>query len=153
MNGKRGQSTVEFALVLPVFLGALLGLVAFSLVGYSYVTIQLAAREGASSLVHNPKQTIYAVRNTVCTKSFSLDKSHTYVSVQPPDTANTSAPSCTTLNTSEGAYSGWNSGDQVTVIVNYTIPLPTFKIPLVTGGGAVVIAPFGINATSVMSIE
>ena len=49
MGGKniRGQSVVEFALVLPVFLIILMGIIEFGLLMSDYVIVVNAAREGA----------------------------------------------------------------------------------------------------------
>lgn len=42
-----GQDVVEFALIAPIFVLLLLGIIEFGLVIYSYNTIALAARDGA----------------------------------------------------------------------------------------------------------
>jgi len=44
---ERGQSMVEFALVVPIFLVIVLGIVDFGMALRAYVTIENAAREGA----------------------------------------------------------------------------------------------------------
>lgn len=46
-NRERGQGLVEFALVLPIFLILVLGIVDFGWALKSYITITNAAREGA----------------------------------------------------------------------------------------------------------
>ena len=46
-RSERGQSLVEFALVLPVFIVLVMGIVDFGMALRSYVTVTNAAREGA----------------------------------------------------------------------------------------------------------
>ncbi|MGE5485126.1 MAG: TadE/TadG family type IV pilus assembly protein [Ignavibacteriales bacterium] len=46
-SGEKGTALVEMALVLPVFLLILLGIMEFGLAINAYVTVQHAAREGA----------------------------------------------------------------------------------------------------------
>jgi len=45
-RGERAQGTVEFALVVPLFLALLLGVVEFSWVLYTHTTLQHAAQQG-----------------------------------------------------------------------------------------------------------
>ena len=45
-RGKNGQGTVEFALVVPLFLVVLLGTIEFSWAMYTYTTLQHAAQAG-----------------------------------------------------------------------------------------------------------
>lgn len=46
LRGQRGQSVVELALVLPILLLLLLGMVDFGRLGAAYLSLQHAAREG-----------------------------------------------------------------------------------------------------------
>lgn len=46
-NKEKGQSLVEFALVLPLLLGLLCGIIDFGWVYYNQITLANAAREGA----------------------------------------------------------------------------------------------------------
>ncbi|MFN8629541.1 MAG: TadE/TadG family type IV pilus assembly protein [Chloroflexota bacterium] len=52
-----GQSLVEFALVFPIFILVLAGIIDFGLGMYSYMTIQNASREGARLAVTNCTKT------------------------------------------------------------------------------------------------
>ncbi len=134
-RGRRGQSLVEFAFVVPVFLGVLIGLAVTSILFYSYVTLHLAVREGASAIVHDPRnQTVTAIQNLVRSKSFSLDQNQLSVLVEPSDK---------TL---------WVSGVQVSVSASYNVPLPEVTIPLI-GSGAITFGSIPIRAQSVMTIE
>jgi len=46
-RGERGQALAEFALILPLFLVIVFGIVDFGMAFHSYITITNAAREGA----------------------------------------------------------------------------------------------------------
>ena len=47
LKQKRGQAIVEFALVLPVFILILVGIMEFGLVFHQYLVVTSASREGA----------------------------------------------------------------------------------------------------------
>jgi Flp pilus assembly protein TadG len=152
---QKGQASVEFAFIFPIFLGVFIGLVFFSLLFYSYVTLQLAVRQGSSLLVHNPQDTIYTIRSTVCNSAFAFAPAQLTVYVEPPDTNLTcSATSCmcSTLNATEGAYQGWQSGVSLAVTGYYTVPLPRVSIPT-TSGSVVILGPIQISAKSVVTFD
>ena len=52
----RGQDLVEYALVLPVLMLMLLGIIEFSVIVWSYDTIASAAREGARYGIIHPEE-------------------------------------------------------------------------------------------------
>jgi Flp pilus assembly protein TadG len=132
---EQGQAMVEFGLTVPLFLGLLFGLTAFSVIFYSYVTIALAVREGASSIVHNPKQTVSSIQTQVSSKSFALTQGSLSVTVEPTD------------NTQ------WISGAQVSVTAVYTVPLPIVSVPYFSGSSFRIMGPIPLTAVSVMTIE
>lgn len=132
---ERGQALVEFTLSLPLFLALLLGLLGMSLLFYSYVTVTLAAREGASALVHNPQQTVAQIQTVVRNTSISLDRNALTVSVEPND------PSL------------WVSGEKISVTANYLVPLPTLQLPDLRGNRILILAPITIRAVSNMTID
>lgn len=130
-----GQALVEFVLMFPIFLGVLIGLVAFSMLFYSYITMQLAVREGTSAIVHDPKhQTVANIQTVVRSNSFALDPNQLSILVEPSNIA------------------AWVTGAQVSVVAVYTVPMPAVNIPLI-GGGAIRLGPIPITASSVMTIE
>jgi Flp pilus assembly protein TadG len=148
-----GQSATEFAFMFPMFLATFIGLMSVAFLFYSYLTAQLAVREGASALVHDPTQTIYAIRSIVCNDTFSLDRSQVAVNVSPPDSAGTAAASCSSLNSSEGAYLYWDSGVPLNVTAFYTVPLPTVSLPTMSSGrNSVLLGPIQIKAMSNVTI-
>ena len=156
---QNGQASVEFAFIFPIFLGVFIGLVFFSLLFYSYVTLQLAVRQGASLLVHNPQDTIYTIRTTVCNSGFAFAPAQLTVYVEPPDTnltcSATHGCACSTLNASDttnGVYQGWQSGVSLAVTGYYTVPLPRVSIPT-TSGSVVILGPIQISAKSVVTFD
>lgn len=56
IGNSRGQSIVEFALVLPLLLTIMLGIINFGLICYNYITVNEAAREGARAVAVSGKQ-------------------------------------------------------------------------------------------------
>jgi Flp pilus assembly protein TadG len=121
---RRGQSLVEFALILPILLMVMFAVVGFAVLFYSYLTMNLAVREGASSIVHNPKQTVSAVQATVLDSMATLDRSQVQIDVQPSDPRQ------------------WLSGVTIAVTGFYTVSTP------VAASG-----PIHFQAQSVMTIE
>ena len=121
---RKGQALVEFALTLPILLMVMFAIGGFAILFYSYLTLNLAVREGASSLVHNPKQTVSAVQSTVLSTMATLDPSQIRIDVQPSDPAT------------------WRSGVSVAVTAFYTV-----GTPLAAYG------PIHFQAQSVMTIE
>jgi Flp pilus assembly protein TadG len=63
-RGRRGQSIVEFALVLPIFLLILCAILDFGVILYSRMTVINAAREGAraATLMAGEPQSVIAAR-------------------------------------------------------------------------------------------
>jgi len=127
---------VEFAFVFPIFLGVLIGLMAFAILFFSYVTLHLAVREGTSAIVHDPRhQTVDSIKTIVRSSSFSLnqDPSQLQILVDP-------------------AADQWVSGAQVSVSAAYFVPLPSVNIPIL-GNSAIRFGTIQIQAQSVMTIE
>lgn len=143
-----GQSLIEFAFAFPIFLGVLIGLMSFALLFYSYVTLQLAVREGANAIVHCPSlncdtprlnngnklTSISDIQTYVKEKSFSLNIGQINVLIEPSNT------------------SQWVTGTQVSVSAAYNVPLPTVSIPM-QGNGTLRLGTIQIQAQSVMTIE
>ncbi|MBI5879826.1 MAG: pilus assembly protein [Chloroflexi bacterium] len=122
--GARGQAFVEFALTFPVILMVLTFVLGFAVVFYSYVTMQMAVREGTNSIVHNPRQTTTQVQDTVRGYLVTLDPGQLTVVVEPSDP------------------SSWVSGAQVSVSGLYNVVLP---VPA--------LGTFQLRTVSVMTIE
>lgn len=106
-RGQRGQSLVEFALILPVFILLLAGMIDFGMGLYSYMTIQNAAREGARLGV------------TDCTATDCASAVTSKAQAGAPGLAITVSVTCAKADGTAEACSSSTSGDSVTVGVSY----------------------------------
>lgn len=80
-RSERGQSLVEFALVLPLLLLLLLGIVDFARAWNVFEVLTDAAREGARvAVVYKPSTTEQDVRNTIIAAG-----QRTAISIDPAD--------------------------------------------------------------------
>ncbi len=107
-HASQGQSLVEFALVLPVFILLLAGMIDFGLGLYSYMTLQSAAREGARLGV------------TDCTRTDCATNVTSRVSATSGGLAPTVTVACTSAAGTAVACSSTVPGDSVTVTAAYT---------------------------------
>jgi hypothetical protein len=148
---EKGQALVEFSLIFPVFLGIIVGIMAFAMLFYSYVTMQLAVREGARALVGDPKtQTVQTITDLVKLKSFSLNPSALTVVVQPPKCGGAYGTPCSSCPANSSC--DWFRDLTVSVSATYYVPLPSVTIP-VPGGSDIRFGPIPITAISNMTIE
>lgn len=132
-KNEKGQALVEFTLMFPILLAVLIGLAGVSMLFYSYVTLQLAVREGTNAIVHDPvNETTASITTLVRTMTFSFDPNS--VNVIVTDKAN------------------WISGAPVSVSASYSVPLPTVNMYL-PGGASLRLGPIPISASSKMTIE
>ena len=74
MKDKKGQSTVEFALVLPVLLLIIFGIIEFGFIFNAYVSVAALAREGARYGIVKTR-TIEDIKDWVMDAAAGLDKS------------------------------------------------------------------------------
>lgn len=127
--GKRekGQSLVEFALVLPILLLLILGIVDFGMAFYGLVTVNTAAREGARRGVLEGKD-----KDDVINAAYKTVK--TLPDLQGLDDITTKGKLKMEINGKE-VYPNDNaefpdSGEDLTVLVSYKYdlitPLPAF---------------------------
>lgn len=124
---RRGQALVELALVLPVLLLILFGIVEFGRIFHAYLVIANAARVGAREGAITNDNT--DIRDAVRTAAdHSLDLSRLSITISP-DPANR------------------NKGDSLTVEVDYNVKV---FAPIIA---QLVPDPFPINSTMVMRIE
>lgn len=114
---RKGQSLVEFTLVLPIFLLLVAGITDFGMLLYSNMTAINAAREGARLSVTYPGDTA-AVEARVREMATGLDQS--YLSVTTTCERPDAAPA-TTFHACTDPM--WQSGDAVVVKVDYTYHL------------------------------
>lgn len=110
---ERGQSLVEFSLVIPLFLMMIAGIVDFGMLLYSNMTAINAAREGARLSVTYPGDTsaVEARVRAMATGLNQADLTVTTTCLQPDP-----APASTFHNCSAPL---WQSGEAVEVQVHY----------------------------------
>ena len=129
-----GQSAVEFALSVPVFLALLLGLIYVGIIFYSQVTISNAARVGANYLARHPLATDEQVEQVIRSELGALSQAATTIEISPP-------------REERVPYA------QLDVTVRYRVPLPTIRIPSLDGGQIVLLGPLWLRASSTMNVE
>lgn len=129
----RGQSLVEFALVVPVFLLIAFGIFDFGLAFDASLTISNAAREGARSGVTVPNSA--AITTRVRDVAGRLNDSNLTVTVSCKTAAGAACP---------GGLAGATSGTTIVVIVGYTYRMIT---PIAFG------TTIPISSTAQMRVE
>ncbi len=125
-NKEKGQSLVEFTLVLPILLILLLGIVVFGQIFFSYMVIQNASRDAAR--YGSVGATDIEINQIIQSKTTSLNQANIAVTINP-------SPSLR------------NHGEQIEVQVGYNVPLFT---PM---WSSILPNPFPITAKTVMRIE
>ena len=126
----RGQALVEFALVVPIFLLVLCGILDFGFMLFNRMTVINAAREGArvAAMTADDTTVTTVATNRVIAAAASAGMGLTASNVQIGCLETSSAsyswttgtPTCTwTLHTS-GNATGAQTGDSVTVRVTYS---------------------------------
>ncbi len=80
---EQGQALLEMAVILPIFLLLLLGVIEIARVGYAYVTVNNAARAGArlASVGGNDVE----ITNAIYNAAPSLDKTSLAIRISPED--------------------------------------------------------------------
>jgi len=137
---QRGQSLTEFALVMPLLIALLVAVMLFAWIGFSYVTITNAAREGTHWMTnHNtpdpPFATVDQQITWIVTNSMPfLVWQNAVITISP-------AEEFRTRNT------------QVSVHVEYPVSLPVIRIPYVVREGEfMLLPPIVLNAESRMRL-
>lgn len=97
LKEQKGQALVEFAIVLPIILLLVMGILQFGMMMNSYIAIQNAAREGARAGIVGCTDT--EIQNTIISTSPSLDASNLTVSITP-NGANRKSGDTLTINIS-----------------------------------------------------
>ncbi|NBJ14865.1 MAG: pilus assembly protein [Dehalobacter sp. 4CP] len=104
IKSSNGQSLVEFALVLPIFLLLVFGVVEFGRLGYSYVTLNNAVRSGARTASLSGLDS--AIQASVADSAPLLDRNLLTIQITPIESSR-------------------HSGSNVTVSVSYPVSLTT----------------------------
>ncbi|GBF10519.1 MAG: TadE/TadG family type IV pilus assembly protein [Tepidibacillus sp.] len=123
---EEGQAMVEFALVFPILLLLLLGILEFGHIFFSYLVIQNATRDGARN--GSVWATDQEITQIVEQKTEVLDQNNLSLSISP-------------------SPSSRERGERISVVIDYKVPLlaPLWRNILPN--------PFPITAKTVMRIE
>lgn len=108
LKNQKGQALVEFAIVLPILLMLVMGIIQFGMMLNSYLAIENASREGARAGIVG--STDAEIESLIIASSPSLDPADLTVTLTPSE-ANRS------------------SGDTLTVTVTYNYK---FTIPIIS---------------------
>jgi len=140
---EQGQSLTEFALVMPLLIALLVAIMLFAWIGFSYVSITSAARQGTRHMLTYPLEP------------------------QDPDRFATIDQEITYVVTSAMPFMHWQSATitisppvadrepitNVVVHIQYPVSLPTIRIPYVVRPGEfVLLPPMVLNAESRMKL-
>jgi len=125
-NLKKGQSMVETALILPIVILILMGIIDFGLMFNKYLIINNASREGARKAAVGG--TDYEIYSAVSNVTSSLEFSNLTITIYPNETLR-------------------KKGEEVTVTVQYRNNLIT---PIVS---AIVNKSLVLNSRTVMRVE
>jgi len=124
VKSQKGQSMVEFALVIPVLILLLFGILDFGRVFHAYLTIDHAGREAArEASIGKDDGTI---RSVAVNKASSINLAESQVDISPGGTK--------------------SSGSQVTITITYPISFLTPVISSITG-------PITLKNSTVMRVE
>jgi Flp pilus assembly protein TadG len=129
-----GQALVEFAIVVPLLLMLVTGIIQFGLVFNKYITITDAARNGAQTLaigrgLSNPCDP--AVLQTMNSGSATGVTSSQVAPTFSSSSDNCGSSGTYAYNTSGNANGTEIAGDQATVTVTQTFSLGVFGLPLI----------------------
>lgn len=125
-KGEQGQALVEMALVLPLFLLLLFGVIEMGRVGYAYISVINAAREGGR--VATIGGTDLEIKNSIKNAATALDSMNLTIIVNPHE-------------------DNRQSGQEVTVDVTYPVQL---VIPIISN---VIPNPVIVSSSIVMRVE
>jgi len=138
---KRGQSLVEFALVFPIFMMVLSGIMDFGFMLYSRMSVINASREAAHAAI---LATDYGIIPTIASGTAVSVASQGGVGISSGSVSTTCLATSTGSNTPLGSCGAAQPGDSVVVTVSYTYH--SF-FPLFFG------ATFNLSSTTQMVIE
>ncbi|WP_066314429.1 TadE/TadG family type IV pilus assembly protein [Bacillus sp. FJAT-29814] len=124
MKSEKGQSMVEFALILPLLILMLFGIIDFGRIFHAYLTIDHAGREAARAASIGKDDTF--IKQKAVDNGVSISLKGTNVAISPTGTK--------------------KSGDNVTITITYPI---NFLTPVIGN----VVGPITLKDTTVMRVE
>jgi len=125
-KGEHGQALVEMALVLPLFFFLLFGVIEMGRIGYAYITVSNAAREGGR--IATIGGTDLDINSSIKNAAVSLGPTSLTITITP-------------------LQSQRQSGQPVTVQVSYPVQL---VIPIISN---VIPNPVIVSASIIMRLE
>lgn len=126
LGNKSGQAIVETALILPLILLILMGIIDFGFLFNNYLVIDNASREGARSAAVGSTDSV--IMSTVSSMTLSLEPTKLKTTIYPTGASRI-------------------KGSQVTITIEYDYSLIT---PII---GAIVPNPVHLTAKTVMRVE
>ena len=150
-----GQSMVEFALMLPIFILIVIGFLGMAMVFFSYVGASSAAREGARFLAGDPQVTNSAVQTHICTvnpilmSTANCSARSQVVSTKTSCANGSTYDMCIVIEPETGRI----QGTLLAVTVRYSAHVPTLSVSLLNGPEFIFLAPIWVESTSVMRVE
>lgn len=109
LRNQKGQSLIEFAIILPLLLLILMSIAEFGMMLNSYLTIRNACREGARSGIVGSFDA--DIKSTIVGTSPSLEEADLTINITP-------------------SYGNRKSGDPLTVSLSYKYHL---TVPIISG--------------------
>lgn len=125
LKNQKGQSLVEFALILPILLLLVMAILQFAMMLNSYLTIENASREGARAGIVGSSDA--EIEQLIITTSPSLDSENLTVRITPGETDR-------------------KSGDTLTVNVTYNYE---FIVPIISS----ILSNVVLNGQTSMRVE
>lgn len=123
MNSEKGQSLVEFALIIPLLIILLFGIIDFGRIFHVYLTINHAGREAARAASIGKDDS--TIKNTAVNDATGISLTVGQVGVTPATRT---------------------SGTDVTITISYPI---TFLTPVIGS----IVGPITLEDTTVMRVE
>jgi Flp pilus assembly protein TadG len=137
IKDQKGASAVEFAIILPVLLLVLFGIIEFSIAFYDKAMITNASREGARAGIVFRASPLTNVEITDIVNNYLSDNLITFSGTSVPDITVTPVDTSTLT-----------MGDPLTVTVSY--PYNYYVLPGFVAG---LTGSINLNATTVMRME
>lgn len=93
LKNQRGQALVEFAIILPLLLLLVMGIMEFGIMLNSYLTVRNVSREGARAGIVGGSDV--EIRNTIVSTSPNLEGSNLTVNIMPAEVSRKSGDTLT----------------------------------------------------------
>ena len=141
--GERGQSLAEFALIMPLLIALLVAILLFAWIGFSYVSITSAARQGTRHMMTYPTSPQDPARFA------TVDQEITYI-------VTNAMPFMTWQNATITISPPVDEREPITTVavhITYPVSLPTIRIPyFFRPGSFYLLPPIVLNAESRMKL-